>query len=62
MQLPDWFFGLFGRRARTEDEAIRKRGPATHIVILDGTMSLLTEGRETSAGLTYKLLCEVSRS
>lgn len=62
MQLPDWFFGLFGRRARTEDEGIRKRGTATHIVILDGTMSSLSEGRETNAGLTYKLLCEVSRS
>ena len=62
MQLPDWFFGLFGRRARTEDEDIRHRGPATHIVILDGTMSSLAEGRETNAGLTYKLLCEVSRS
>ena len=62
MQLPDWFFGLFGRRARTEDEGIRKRGSAIHVVILDGTMSSLAEGRETNAGLTYKLLCEVSRS
>ncbi len=60
MQLRDWFFGLFGRRARTEDEAIRRRGSAMHVVILDGTMSSLAEGRETNAGLTYKLLCEVS--
>lgn len=60
MKLPDWFFGLFGRRARTEDERLRKRGVATHVVILDGTMSSLAEGRETNAGLTYKLLREVS--
>jgi uncharacterized protein (DUF2235 family) len=58
----DWFFGLFGRRARTEDAGIRTRGPATHIVILDGTMSSLSQGRETNAGLAYKLLCEVNRS
>jgi uncharacterized protein (DUF2235 family) len=62
LPLRDWFFGLFGRRARTEDEGIRTRGPATHIVILDGTMSSLSEGCETNAGLTYKLLCEVSRA
>ncbi len=62
MPVRDWFFGLFGRRARTEDEGIRRRGSATHVVILDGTMSSLAEGRETNAGLTYKLLCEVSRS
>ena len=61
MQLRDWFCGLFGRRARTEDETIRQRGPATHVVILDGTMSSLAEGCETNAGLTYKLLCEVSQ-
>ena len=61
MQLRDWFFGLFGRRARTEDEDIRQRGPATHVVILDGTMSSLAEGCETNAGLAYKLLCEVSQ-
>ena len=62
MQLRDWFFGLFGRRARTEEGGIRKRGAATHVVILDGTMSSLEPGRETNAGLTFKLLREVSRS
>lgn len=62
MQLRDWFFGLFGRRARTEEGGIRKRGPATHVVILDGTMSSLSEGFETNAGLTFKLLSEVSRT
>ena len=59
MQLRDWFFGLFGRRARTEEGGSRKRGPATHVVILDGTMSSLAPGRETNAGLTFKLLREV---
>nr|WP_281493250.1 DUF2235 domain-containing protein [Yoonia sp. F2084L] len=58
----DWFFGLFGRRARTEEGGIRRRGPATHVVILDGTMSSLEPGCETNAGLTFKLLKEVSRT
>ncbi|MEL6840564.1 MAG: DUF2235 domain-containing protein [Pseudomonadota bacterium] len=62
MQLRDWFFGLFGRRARTEEGGVRRRGPATHVVILDGTMSSLEPGCETNAGLTFKLLKEVSRS
>ncbi len=62
MPLRDWFFGLFGRRARTEEGGIRKRGPATHVVILDGTMSSLQPGCETNAGLTFKLLSEVSRA
>lgn len=62
MPLRDWFFGLFGRAARTEEGGIRKRGPATHVVILDGTMSSLSAGCETNAGLTFKLLTEVSRT
>ncbi|EBA13127.1 DUF2235 domain-containing protein [Roseobacter sp. CCS2] len=62
MPLRDWFFGLFGRRARTEESGVRGRGPATHVVILDGTMSSLAPGYETNAGLTFKLLNEVSRS
>ncbi|WP_342076487.1 DUF2235 domain-containing protein [Yoonia sp. SS1-5] len=61
MQLRDWFFGLFGRQARTEEGGSRKRGPATHVVILDGTMSSLDDGHETNAGLTFKLLNEASR-
>lgn len=57
----DWFFGLFGRAARTEDGPTRKRGAATHVIILDGTMSSLTPGLETNAGLTFKLLREAGR-
>ncbi len=36
----------------------RARGVATHVVILDGTLSSLVEGRETHAGQLYKLLLE----
>lgn len=36
----------------------RGRGPVTHVIILDGTMSSLEPGYETHAGQTYKLLCE----
>lgn len=58
MRLTDRFFALFGREARTEDTGHGRRGAATHVVILDGTMSSLEAGRETNAGLTYKLLRE----
>lgn len=36
----------------------RTRGQATHVVILDGTLSSLQEGYETHAGQLYKLLLE----
>lgn len=62
MPLRDWFFGLFRRKPRTEDEGTRTNGHATHVIILDGTMSSLEAGRETNAGLTYKLLLEAGRS
>ena len=55
----DWLFGLFGRRARTEEGAHRRRGKATHVIILDGTMSSLRPGHETNAGLTFRLLQSV---
>ncbi|MCO4846736.1 MAG: DUF2235 domain-containing protein [Yoonia sp.] len=61
MQFRDWIFGLFGRRARTEDTVARKRGAATHVIILDGTMSSLDKGQETNAGLTFRLLQEAGR-
>lgn len=35
------------------------RGQVTHVIILDGTMSSLTPGHETNAGLTYGLLREM---
>ncbi|NVO25135.1 DUF2235 domain-containing protein [Donghicola mangrovi] len=35
------------------------RQPITHVIIIDGTLSSLTLGMETNAGLTYRLLREV---
>jgi uncharacterized protein (DUF2235 family) len=36
------------------------RGPITHVVIMDGTLSSLDDGFETNAGLTFKLCCEAA--
>ncbi len=58
MKLRDWLLGLVGRRPRAEEGAQRHRGPAIHVIILDGTMSSLRPGHETNAGLTFKLLRE----
>ncbi|MGR3713431.1 MAG: DUF2235 domain-containing protein [Shimia sp.] len=44
-----------GRRADHSKVAAR-RGPVTHVIILDGTLSSLRAGHETNAGLTYRLL------
>jgi uncharacterized protein (DUF2235 family) len=60
--LRDWVFNLFGRGARTEEGRHRLRGAATHVIILDGTMSTLEDGYETNAGLTFKLLREAGKS
>jgi len=49
--------GLALRKRRKS--ASRSRGPVTHVIILDGTMSSLQEGEETNAGLTYRLLAEM---
>jgi uncharacterized protein (DUF2235 family) len=47
--------------SRAEHTAFgHRRGPVTHVLILDGTMSSLAEGYETNAGLTFKLLREVA--
>ena len=61
MPLRDWIFGLFGAEAKTAEGQPRTRGQATHVIILDGTASSLVEGRETHAGVTYKLLNEAGR-
>ena len=61
MTLRDWIFSLFGAGARTEEGQPRHRGAATHVIILDGTMSSLEPGRETHAGMTYKLLNEAGK-
>ncbi len=45
-------------RRRQSGLALHTRGPVTHVVILDGTLSTLEPGCETNAGLTYRLLAE----
>jgi len=60
--LRDWLFGLLGRRPRSEDGVHPRRGKATHVIILDGTMSSLRNGFETNAGQLLKLLREVGYS
>lgn len=47
------------RRSHALPTGIQHRGPATHVVILDGTMSSLKPGRQTHTGQLYQLLCEV---
>ncbi len=37
------------------------RAPVTHVILLDGTMSTLEPGRETNAGLVYRLADEMRR-
>lgn len=50
--------GLWGHAMPRHAQNVRPvgRGPVTHVIILDGTMSSLHAGCETNAGLTYKLL------
>ncbi len=53
---------LFGRLwTRPDSDFGPRRGPQTHLVILDGTMSTLKPGHETNAGLTYRLAQEMGR-
>ncbi len=59
MPLRNWILGLFGRASRREATGSRGRGPAVHVVLLDGTLSSLHPGSETNVGLIYKLLKEV---
>ena len=58
MRLRNWLTSLLRRGPKPETGGVRKRGPATHVVILDGTMSSLEVGCETHAGQLYKLLVE----
>ncbi len=47
---------LPGQRTGQSAPQPRVRGPLIHVIILDGTMSSLEPGRETNAGITYRLL------
>lgn len=42
--------------------AVLTRGRVDHVIIFDGTMTSLARGRESNAGLTYKILCEMAPS
>ena len=56
----NWFYWLRGRLWRRPDSDFGpRRGPVTHVVILDGTMSSLEPGCETNAGLAYRLCREM---
>ncbi|MEM8577156.1 MAG: DUF2235 domain-containing protein [Pseudomonadota bacterium] len=59
-RISDWLVARFGPGAPVRPPP--SRGPTTHVIILDGTMSSLEDGEETNAGLTMKLLrgCPVS--
>lgn len=63
MRLPEFFrkFLRFRPWATQHGPEPKRRGPVTHVVILDGTMSSLREGEESNAGLTYRLLAERGR-
>lgn len=53
--------GLFARFGRAEQTTHRpRRGPVDHVIIIDGTMSSLTPGYETNAGLAYRLISEAT--
>ena len=56
-RIATWLVDRFGHGAR--EVAPPVRGSTIHVIILDGTMSSLEAGRETNAGLTYKLLSEM---
>ena len=53
------YLGWLGKPWRSEHSGeTRDRGPKTHVIILDGTMSSLEPGQETHAGRTLRLLQE----
>jgi len=55
--LLDWLGGRLWRRPSGDFGP--RRGPVTHVVILDGTMSSLEPGCQTHIGTLYKLLQEM---
>ena len=57
-QILDWFDRAPAVASTPE---LARRGPVTHVVILDGTMSTLDPGFETNAGILFNLLQEIRR-
>jgi uncharacterized protein (DUF2235 family) len=52
---------LMSRSSRVEEALpVSNEGPRVHVVLIDGTASSIEEGKETNAGLTYKLLTEMA--
>lgn len=59
-RLSERLLGWLGRGFRSDQSrTVPIRGPQAHVIILDGTMSTLEPGRETHAGMTYKLCREM---
>lgn len=59
-QLSKRLFGWIGRPLQSEHSGeTRLRGPRSHVIILDGTLSTLEPGHETHAGMTFRLCCEM---
>ncbi|SCZ54805.1 Uncharacterized alpha/beta hydrolase domain [Epibacterium ulvae] len=62
-QLSTTVLEWLGRPLRSEHSAESKlRGPQTHVIILDGTMSTLDAGQETHAGRLYHMCTEMGAS
>ena len=57
-RLGRWLSGRHGAPRRPPPH----RAPATHVVLIDGTMSTLAHGQETNIGLSYRLLRDLSES
>lgn len=54
------FLFKFRGRVRTAG-GHHSRGPLTHVILMDGTLSSLTPGYETNTGLAYKLCSEAAQ-
>lgn len=63
MRLSEGIRRLFRFRPWVETSLARaRRGPADHVILLDGTLSSLNPGDESNVGLIYKLLQEMAPS
>lgn len=56
-RLRKWFRG----RVLSAGAQTVTRDPVCHVIVLDGTMSTLDQGRETNAGMVYRLMDEMRR-